>query len=154
MKAHGKDINALTRAVFARAATAAITAAGAGDNTEITGDTINVQTLAERPSSVSFEIPVTATLAATETCIVTGLIEKSVDGSTWVTLVASATLLTLTGASGGSTEKGVARIGADIIQSDCNYIRFKATPDLSRSGTDTMQVGAAVAIFGGLHSNG
>jgi hypothetical protein len=152
MQSHGKDLKGQTLSHFARAATAAITAAGAGDNTEITGDSINLSSLASRPSSVVVEIPVTATLAATETCIVVGELEKSVDGSTWSDLVASATLLTLTGASGGSTEKGVARIGADLIQSDANYIRFKATPDLSRAGTDTMQVGAAVAVFGGLQN--
>jgi hypothetical protein len=137
---------------FARAAVS-VTAGGSGDNTEIVGDTINLQTLEHRPSSVVFEIPVTATMAATETCVVVGEIEKSVDGSTWVDLVASATLLTLTGAAGGSTEKGVARLGADLVQSDCNFIRFKATPDCSRANTDVATVGAAVAVFGGLHRN-
>lgn len=153
MKAHGKDIKGETLSVFARASTGAITAAGAGDNTEITGSSINIASLAHRPSSVVFEIPVTATLAATQTCVVTGLIEKSVDGSTWTTMVASATLLTLTGPSGGATVTGVARVGGDLIQSNANFIRFKATPNLSASGTDTMNVGAAVAVFGGLHDN-
>ena len=152
MKAHGKDLKAQTHAVFARAATGSITAAGSGDNTEITGSSINIQTLPARPTSVVFEIPVTATLGATQTCIVTGLIEKSADNSVWSTMVASATLLTLLGGSGGTTETGVARIGADLITSDCNYIRFKATPDLNRAGTDTMNVGAAVAVFGGFEN--
>jgi len=150
MKSHGKDLKGETLSHFARAATAVITAAGAGDNTELTGDSINIQTLAVRPSSVVFEIPVTATLGATQTCIVTGLIEKSADGSDWDTMLASATVLTLVGGEGGTTEKGVARLGADLIESDANYIRFKATPDLNRANTDTMQVGGAVAVFGGL----
>lgn len=150
MHSHGKDLKGLTLSKFAAAATATITAAGAGDNTEVTGDSIDLESLAARPAAVVIEIPVTATLDATETCIITGKLEKSADGSTWSDLVASATLLTLTGASGGSTEKGVARIGADLIQSGCRYIRSKMTPDLSRAGTDTMQVGAQVAVFGGL----
>ena len=79
-----------------------------------------------------------------------GLIEYSADNSTWATLVASATLLTLTGQSGGSTETGVALMGADLVQSNVNYVRFKATPNLSRGATDTMNVGASVAIFGGI----
>lgn len=151
MKSHGKDLKGETLSRFARAATVVITAAGAGDNTELVGSSINVAAIATRPpASVVFEIPVTATLGATQTCIVTGLIEKSVDGSAWLTLVPSATLLTLVGAAGGSTETGVARIGADLIQTGTNFIRFKATPDLNRADTDTMQVGAAVAVFGGL----
>jgi len=149
MQSHGKDLKGKTISVFARAATAVITAAGAGDNTEITGDSIDLQALAARPSTVVIEIPVYAVLADAETCIVTGLLEKSADNSTWETMVASATLLTLL-SDGGTTEKGVARIGADLIESDCRYIRFKATPNLSRAGTDTMQVGGAVAVFCGL----
>lgn len=149
MRAHGKDIQAETLSRFARAATVVITAAGAGDATELVGTSLDVRLLPHRPSSVVFEIPVTATLGAAQTCIVTGLIEKSVNGSDWLVMRATATLLTLTGGSGGTTETGVARVGADLIESNANFIRFKATPDLNRAGTDTMQVGAAVAVFGG-----
>lgn len=153
MDSHGKDLkgNVITR--FARASTGAITAGGAGDNTQIDGVSIDIRTLPKRPATVLFAIPVTATLAANETCIVTGLVQKSVDGSTWVTIVASATLLTLTGPAGGGTVTGVAELGADIIQSDANFVRFRATPDLSRANTDTMNVGAAVAVFSGLNNS-
>lgn len=150
LQSHGKDLKGQTLVKFAGVASAAITAAATGDNTEIVGDTIDLTALAARPSSVVFDIPVRATLADTKTCIVTGLIEKSADNSNWDVMVASATLLTLTGTTGGTTEKGVARIGADLIESDCRYIRFKATPDLNASGTDTMTVGGVVATFGGL----
>jgi len=152
MKSHGKDLKAETISRFARAATAAITAGAAGDNTELVGTSLNIQTLSARPSSVVFEIPVTATLGATQTCIVTGLIEKSADGTNWSVMTASSTLLTLVGGSGGTTETGVARVGADLIESDANFIRFKATPDLNRANTDTMQIGAAVAVFGGIEN--
>ena len=150
MHSHGKDLKGLTLSKFARVATAEITAAGSGDNTEITGDSIDLEALDARPASVCVEIPVRATLAAGATCVVTGKLEKSADGSTWSDLTTSGNLLTLTGASGGSTEKGVARLGADLIQSGCRYIRSKVTPNLSASGTDTMLVGAQVAVFGGL----
>lgn len=152
MQSHGKDLKGQTLAKFAGVASAAITAGATGDNTEIVGDTIDLTTLSARPSSVVFDIPVRATLADTKTCIVTGLIEKSADNTNWEVLVASATLLTLTGLTGGTTEKGVARIGADLIESDCRYIRFKATPDLNATGTDTMTVGGVVATFGGLQT--
>jgi hypothetical protein len=150
VKAHGKDLRRQTHAVFARAATGSITAGGAGDNTQVDGIAIDIRTLPSRPASVSFEIPVTATLAAAETCVVDGLVQKSIDGTNWETIVASSRLLTLTGPGGGGTVTGVARLGADIVQSNANFIRFRATPDLSRANTDTMNVGAAVAVFFGL----
>ncbi len=148
MQSHGKDLKGQTISVFAEASSSA-TAGGSGDATLVTGDAIDIQALSTRPASVLFEIPVTATLADTESITVTGLIEKSADNSTWETLVASATLLTLT-SDGGTTETGTARVGADIVESDCRYVRVKYTPDLSASGTDTAALGATVAIFGGL----
>lgn len=149
MQSHGKDIKGQTLSAYAGNASAAITAGTGSDNSEITGDSVDIQALAKRPASVCFEIPIQATLADTETMTATGLIEKSADGSSWSTLLASATLLTLL-SDGGSTEKGVARMGADIVESDCRYVRYKITPDLSASGTDTMQIGAGVAVFGGV----
>lgn len=151
MQSHGKDLKGATISAYAEAASTA-TAGGSGDATLVTGDAIDIQALSARPASVVFEIPVSAVLAENETCTVTGLIEKSADNSSWSTLVASATLLTLTGASGGSTEKGTARVGADIIESSCRYVRVKYTPDLSRANTDTAALGATVAVFGGLQS--
>jgi len=152
MQSHGKDLKGQTTSRFARVATASIVAGSGSDNVEITSDVITISALALRPASVVFEIPVTATLTAAATCVVIGEIEKSVDNSTWVDMLASSTLLTLTGGTGGTTEKGVARMGADLIESGCEYIRFKATPNLSAAGTDTMVVGAAVAVFCGLEA--
>ena len=149
MGARGEDLKAETLSAFALASTA-VTAGGSGDNTEVVGVTIDIGSLAERPNSVSFEVPFVATLAATQTGVVTGLIQQSVDGTTWTTLVASATLLTLTGPSGGGTVRGVARIGSSLLKKDCNYIRVKATPNLSAANTDTAVLGAGVAVFGGL----
>lgn len=149
MQSHGKDIKGATLSYFAGIGTTA-TAAGSGDATEVVGDTIDLEALSSRPSSVVFEIPVKSVLADTETCVLVGDLEKSADGSTWSSLVASATLLTLTGETGGTTEKGVARMGADLIQTNCRYIRCNYTPELSASGTDTAALGGAVAVFGGL----
>ena len=144
MRSQGKDIKGATLSKFCLAGT--LTAAGTGDATLITGDSINIGALAARPASVVFEIAGRAVLAATKTLVIAALVEGSVDGSTWTTLIASSTVLTLTSAS-GSTEVGVGRIGVDLIQADLNYIRLKATPDLNASGTDTAIV-AAVAVFG------
>lgn len=144
-----KSIASMLQAVFALASTA-VTAGGSGDNTEITGQTINIGTLSRRPSSVDFQIPVVSTLGATQTCIVIGRVQTSIDGTTWVNVAANATLLTLTGGSGGTTERGVARVGCDLIRKDANFVRVMVTPDLNRANTDVATVGAGVAVFGGL----
>jgi hypothetical protein len=143
MQSHGKDIKGRT---ISRACLAgSLTAAGTGDATLITGSTIDIGALGARPASVVFEILGRAVLTATKTLTIAALIESSVDGSTWTTLVDSATVLTLTSAGGG-TEIGVGRIGVDLIQANVNYIRLKATPDLNHTGTDTAIV-SGVAVF-------
>ena len=144
-----KDVRSSLLAVFAMASTS-LTAGGSGDNTEVVGSSINIATLPKRPASVVFDIPCRAVLGATQTLIVAGKIEQSVDGSTWTDVTASATLLTLTGGSGGTTEVGVARVGCDLIRANCNFIRVRATPDLNRANTDTAVMGAGVAEFSGL----
>jgi hypothetical protein len=141
-----KNLRSFTMEVFALVSTA-VTAGGSGDATEIVGPAIVLSNLSRRASSVEFAIPVRAVLGATQTCVVVGKIETSPDGSTWTELAANATLLTLTGGSGGTTETGVARIGCDLIQSDFQQVRVKVTPDLNRANTDTAVVGAGVAVF-------
>ncbi len=141
-----KNLRRFFSAVFALQSTA-VTAGGSGDATEITGTTINLATQSRRVASVDFEIPVRAVLGANETITVVGKIETSPDNSTWTALATNATLLTLTGGSGGTTEVGVARIGCDVLQNNYQYIRVKVTPDMSRANTDTAVVGGGVAIL-------
>jgi hypothetical protein len=149
---HAKDVKSSLLAVFAMASTA-LTAGGSGDATEVIGSTIDIAALAKRPTSVVFDIPCRAVLGATQTLVVVGRIQESIDGTTWTNVAADATLLTLTGGSGGTTETGVARIGVDLIRANCNYVRVRATPDLNRANTDTAVMGAGVAEFGGLESD-
>lgn len=141
-----KNLRSFFSAVFALTSTA-VTAGGSGDATEIVGATIDLAAQPRRVSSIEFEIPVRAVLGATQTCVVVGKIEVSPDNSTWTELAANATLLTLTGGSGGTTETGVARIGCDLIQNNYAYVRVKVTPDLNRANTDTAVVGGGVAIL-------
>ncbi len=141
-----KNLRKLYMAVFALTSTS-VTAGGTGDATEITGATINLANLSRRASSVEFEIPVRAVLAATKKIDVVGKIEVSADGSTWTALANNVNLLTLTGATGGSTETGIARIGCDLIQNGVNYVRVKVTPDCDAANTDTAVVGGGVAIL-------
>lgn len=147
MQSHGKDLRGRT---LSRAAAAGrLVAGGTGDNTEIVGATINLATLAARPASVVFEVVGRAVLAATATLVIAAEVEGSSDGTTWVDLVASATVLTLTGGAGGTTELGAGRIGVDLIQSNASFIRLKMTPNLSAANTDTAEV-ASVAVFDAL----
>ena len=150
MASLGRDIASEILLEHAGAYTAA-TAGGSGDATEIVGTTIDLTALASRPQSVVFLIPCAATLAATKTLTLVGDIEVSDDGgSTWTTQVTSSTLLTLTGQSGGSTEKDVAKIGVNLALTDINAVRVNVTPDMSATGTDTAKIGGIVAVFGGL----
>ena len=144
-----KSIISMLSSLFALVSTS-VTAGGSGDATEITGASINIATLSRRPASVVFEVPVRAVLGATQTCVVVGRIQTSIDGTTWVNVAANATLLTLTGGSGGTTETGMARVGCDLLRKDANFVRCMMTPDLNRANTDTAVVGGGVAVFGGL----
>jgi hypothetical protein len=129
------------------AANASLTAAGTGDATEVVGASIDTTALGVKCESVAFAIAASATLAATKTLTVAAKVEHSDDGSSWSDLVASSTILTLTGASGGSTERGTAKIGV-ALENAKQFIRFRYTPDLSNTATDTATV-APIGIFGG-----
>ena len=138
-----------TPIAFALTPTSA-TAGGSGDNTAANGKSIDVTGFeAGRVESVAFLIGATATLAATKTLTVTAKIQTSDDGSTWTDAKAAATVLALTGATGGSTETGVGKIGVSLEYCG-KYVRVVATPDLSASGTDTASI-FGTAIFGGAY---
>lgn len=148
MNALGRDLAAMIGAAYAAASTS-LTAAGGGDNTEVTGVTIDLMALPTRYESVCFSLPATATLAATKTLTISAKIETG-DASNLsdaTDMVAASTVLTLTGAAGGSTERGVAKVGSSLEYAK-RYIRIKFTPDLSATGTDTAVV-QSIALFGG-----
>lgn len=147
MHSLGRDIKAETLKVFALTSTS-LTAGGGGDNTEITGATIDRQSYT-KAESAEFILPCRAVLAAGKKLTVTGLVEDSANGSSWATYLASATLLTLLDSGSGSTLTGVARMGIDLNGAR-RYIRCKATPDLDASGTDTAVVGAGTCELAGL----
>lgn len=147
MEALGRSIKTLTKAIYALASTS-LTAAGSGDATTVNGAAID--TTQYKAESVVFEIPCTAVLAAASTLIVKATIEhSSTSNSGFTAVVAEATALTLTGGTGGTTEYGVARAGVDLNKC-LRYVRVTTYPDLSRAGTDTAVMGAAVATLGGL----
>lgn len=147
MASLGKDISPEFIAKYAVTATNA-TAGGAGDNTEVDGATLDTMALPCHAQSVSFVIGARATLAQTKTLTVTANLQDSADGSQWADITDPAAILVLTGATGGSTETGTAKIGYDLTKAR-RYVRIQATPDLNATGTDTATI-FGTAIFGGL----
>lgn len=142
-----RDIAAQLAIVFAHDGVAA-TAGGAGDNTEAAGVVIDLLALPSRPESVVFAIAAKAVLAATKKLDVVAKIEHSdLSGSGFTDLVPATSVLTLTGGSGGTTERGVGKVGTPLEYSK-RYIRVSAKPDLDATSTDTATLDA-VAIFGG-----
>lgn len=146
MASLGRDIESEILTKYALDSTDAV-AGGTGDEDEVDGITIDKSALPSRALSASFVIGATATLAQTKTLVVTANLQDSADGSNWDDLTSPATILTLTGATGGSTETGTGRIGVDLTKAR-QYVRIQATPDLNATGTDTATI-FGLAIFGG-----
>lgn len=150
----GKDLAALVKTVPASAVTAA-TAAGAGDNTEVNGLSIDTAAYDNRFDAVLFQIAAQATLQDTETLVVTANLQDANDDGagapdTWADVAAPAVVLTLLSA-GGTTERGVANLGLDLSKSK-RWVRVQFTPNLSASATDTASL-VAIATLSGAQVN-
>lgn len=132
MSAYISDFNALFGANYI--SNGAHTAAGTGDNTKVTGATIDTDGF----GSGSILIGYKATLAATKNLTLAIEVQESADGTTWDDAVAlQATVIVATGEAGGSTETGVFKL-ADKLEGRKRYVRYNITPDLDASGTDTV----------------
>jgi len=124
----------------------AITAAGTGDNTEVTGAWIDRQ-------GFDFAIVTVfgaAALTAAKTLSVATEVEDSSDGVSvdGSAVALQASTIEATGDAGsGSNETFIIKHHVDLRGKE-RYVRFNATPDLSHSGTDTAIV-AVVAHLGG-----
>lgn len=154
-----RDHASLVACVMGAAYTLA-TAAGSGDNTLIVGSTINRNSLVQNglstitnglPRYVVFNVAYEAILAAAATFTWKAVtIEHSATGSgDWSTLFSQAQTpppngwpaagVIDTGGSGGTTQRGVIKFGADLTGAK-QYVRFSGTPDLSAGATDTVKV--------------
>lgn len=146
MYSGARDIKSEVIGVYALAATNA-TAGGAGDATAANGATIDTTAFATRYNAVAFQIGARGTLGAAATLTVAAKIQTSANGSDWTDATAAATVLTLTGGAGGTTETGVGVVGLDLAFAQ-RYLRVVATPDLSAADTDTATI-FGLAVFGG-----
>jgi hypothetical protein len=125
----------------------AITAAGTGDATAVTGETLDrygtgAQSLADHATVV---LPYLAALTAAKTLSLAVEYQTSADGSSWDTAVAlQASTVAATGA--GNID-GALQFNVDLSGLK-RYFRVNYTPDLSNTATDTAIV-MAVVVFSG-----
>lgn len=130
------------------AANTAVTAGGAGDNTEVVGVTLD-RAILGHPQSCVVAIPYTATLAAGATLTLAWDIDEG-NASNLAdaeVLVAQAATVVATGPAGGGTVTGTFEANVPIMGAG-RYLRLNFTPNLSAANTDTAAL-SAVIIFGG-----
>ena len=133
----------------------AVTAAGAGDNTLVTGTILDRNANAGALSAAVL-IFWKAVLAAAETLTIKSVTVEHgndaglSDAAVLATLEDATGTVVATGPGGGGTLRGVRKYNVDLAGAK-RYIRVKFTPDLSASATDTAGLAAGV-VFGGLET--
>jgi hypothetical protein len=142
-----RDSGEFTKVAFALANSTAV-AAGAGDNAEVNGATLDLLSYGTRFRSAKLAVAVAATLASGETVTVAGQWQDSATGSSWSDYGSVVTAAVVgTGPSGGGAVSGVAELKVNLGGAR-RYVRCKATPNLSRAGTDTATL-SGVYVLGG-----
>lgn len=144
-----KDLGAYIKPIRASAEVDG-TAAGTGDNTEVSSAWIDTKGF----DGLEFVLSFTAALQATQTLAVIANVQDAdeIDGtgaadvSTAFLSALSSTVLA-TGDTGGSTETGEFQIGIDLTMCK-RYVRVQWTPDLSATGTDTFKIGSMYLLTG------
>jgi hypothetical protein len=135
------NVSEMTKAVSALKDTA-LTAAGSGDATEVTGNVIDLLGY----TSLEYVHQYTTTLTADKTLALLTKYQTSPDNSTWATAVTlQASTVVKTGAA--TAADGVHTLTL-VTGNLPRYIKFLVTPDLSHSGTDTATV-SGIVILGG-----
>lgn len=140
-----KNVDALiTQRIASVFATA--TAGGAGNNTQVTGITIQ-RSLIGMPMNAAPTIYYETTLSAGKTLSFTSvLVEHSPDGSSWSTLqTLTAPGVVQTGALTNQT--GQVSFNVDLTAAN-DYVRFDFTPSLSNTATDTVTAVAEMSFAG------
>lgn len=128
-------------------AAASGTAGGTGDNTAVTGVTIDRMVAGALAGSIALAIIGESTLAAAATLSLAYTVQDSVDGSTWTTYATGANAVISTGATGGSTNGIELDIDIDLGPAK-RFVRILFTPDLSAANTDTFALRAVGFLAG------
>jgi hypothetical protein len=122
-----------------------ITAAGTGDNTKVTGETVDTYASGQRGESAILAIFAHASLTATKVLTCAAEIQESEDGSSWDTAVSLFTATTVV--SGTGEQFGQYEYGIKLKQRK-RYIRVNVTPDLTAGATDTAAVLYGIVMGG------
>jgi len=120
------------------------TAAGSGDATTVTGNTIDREGFAggSLPNSALMGVLFEATLASGKTLSIGYAVQDSADGTTWNDYQTATYAVAATGVSGGGVAKGQFNVAVDL-RAARRYTRFNYNPDLNAAGTDTSYSDAA-----------
>lgn len=144
------NVAAFLKAALASAFTS-LTAAGTGDNTAVTGATVDRHhpSTGSLAGSAQFVIAWSAVLAATKTLSLKAVkIEHSADGTNWSDYTTAADIgVVATGPTGGGTVSGVSTLPIDLSSAK-QFVRIDFTPDLSATGTDTANAVATATLSG------
>ncbi|HET7233254.1 MAG TPA: hypothetical protein VFJ16_24800 [Longimicrobium sp.] len=125
----------------------AVTAGGAGDNTEVNGPWVDRQGYASAKLVITFK----AVLAAAATLTIAANLQEATDSAGTGAAdfgAAHAAATAATGAGGGSTEYGVVELDLNLTTAE-RYVRAQFTPNLSAANTDTAVVSAVLVLGGG-----
>jgi hypothetical protein len=125
-----------------------VTAGSGGDGAAINGVEIDTQSLPTRFNNVTALVPIEAVLGEDETATIDAKVQtrEEADGD-WVDVAGADGQIVLTGGAGGTTERGVLKVGADMAFAQ-RRLRVVVTPTLSAAATDTAAVSATL-IFAG-----
>lgn len=144
MKAHDlfENVETLPIGVFAT-----LTAAGAGDNTEVTGVSVDTRDFLSAKLCIYSRSTITANKALT----VTVKVAESDDGSTFGTDQTLATAVQIDGSTGALTNSEKVyelKIDLSALVVRKRYLKFKVTPDLTAGATDTSTVAGFLELGG------
>lgn len=145
------DLNAQVIAAIAcnsanSGAPSLITAAGTGDATKVTGQSIDLLRKTNGGSGTLVTGGLTALTAAATLTIAVEL-QESADNSTWDTAEVVQAATTAATSAGGGNVHFVVQNGI-LLKSRKRYIRFNITPNLSAGATDTALF-SSVFVIGG-----
>ena len=140
-----------------------VTAGGGGDGVAAVGQAIDRLPPGSGPhDSCAFLVAAEAVLGDGETLTFGAILVQTAVGDdtgptgAWVALDNTGNPgnvrtedLTLTGGSGGTTERGVLQVNANLQPAE-RYVRLSFTPDLSAGGVDTAAISAVAAMSGKL----
>ena len=127
----------------------AVTAAGSGDASEVTGGSIDRLGLGSVYQSATLYVTSTGTLQSGETMTIAANFQDSADDSTFADHGTVLAATTVHNAAGGALTASVGQAKLDVdLSAARRYVLVQVTADMSATGTDTANI-QGVIVFGG-----